>query len=291
MRGIGLLVFGSSTALPAENVHDGHFPLSWLTRLLEVRWASARVPGAKGPSNPHGPQPQHGGYVPTAAATANVAPQVDTRYPGNNATVDTLTPQLVTRAHDPDNSPGTGLTYAYTIYNSTGSTAVANSGTITTATWQVPAAKLAWNQTYIYTVAVGDHTSTTAGTVGYAFSTPVPQPRLTSDLAQNPGAGFDPNNGNYTTSASDASVAGVGPDLEISRSYNSLDTRRAGAFGQGWSSILDTKATERYDSTGAVQTVVVTYPNGSEVAFGRNSDGTFTPPSGRYAVFTAQTSG
>jgi hypothetical protein len=185
-----------------------------------------------------------GAYTPQLILTytPDVVPQVDTRYPGNNATVETLTPQLVTRAHDPDAWPNTGLTYAYTVYNSS-SAVVASSGTITTPTWQVPAGKLAWNQTYNYSVTVGDHLHTAAATSLYAFGTPVPQPRLTNDLAQNPGAGFDPNNGNYTTSATDASVAGVGPQLEISRSYNSLDTRRTGAFGQGWSSILDTKAT------------------------------------------------
>ncbi|MEV6345208.1 LamG-like jellyroll fold domain-containing protein [Actinoplanes sp. NPDC051851] len=233
-----------------------------------------------------------GDYKPQLSLTytANVLPQVDTRYPGNNAIVETLTPQLATRAHDPDAYPAKGLTYNYTVYNSAG-TALVSSGAVTTQGWQVPAGKLAWNSTYYYTVKIGDKVGTTAESGAYAFTTPVPQPRLTSDLAQNPGAGFDPNNGNYTTSASDAQVTGVGPALEISRSYNSLDTRRTGAFGQGWSSILDVKATERYDTTGAVQTVVVTYPNGSEVAFGRNTDGTFTAPSGRYAVFTKQTTG
>ncbi|GIE25331.1 hypothetical protein Ahu01nite_084330 [Winogradskya humida] len=221
---------------------------------------------------------------------ANKVPQIDTRYPALNAVVETLTPQLVTRAHDPDNSPAKGLTYAYTVYDTT-ATAVATSGTVTTSGWQVPAGKLAWNTSYYYTVKVGDTVGTTAESAVSAFATTVPQPRLTSDLAQNPGAGFDPNNGNYTTDATDAEVAGVGPALEISRSYNSLDTRRTGAFGQGWASILDTAVTERKDAAGAVKTVEVTYPNGSEVAFGRNADGTFTPPSGRFAVFTAQTSG
>ena len=232
-----------------------------------------------------------GAYAPklNLTVTPDVVPQVDTRYPANNTTVETLTPQLVTRAHDPDSWPNTGLTYTYKVYNAAG-TVIVNSGALTTAAWQVPAGKLAWNGTYYYTVTVSDKLHAAAESSAYAFATPVPQPRLTADLAQNTGAGFDPNNGNYTTSVTDAQVAGVGPVLEISRSYNSLDTRRSGAFGQGWSSTLDTKATEKYDTTGAVQTVVVTYPNGSEVAFGRNSDGTFTAPSGRYATLTAQIS-
>src|SRR5690348_3020349 len=57
--------------MPAENVQNGHFPLSWLTRLLDVRLASAHSPLAKTPVNPHGPLPKHGGYVPTAATMAN----------------------------------------------------------------------------------------------------------------------------------------------------------------------------------------------------------------------------
>ncbi len=220
----------------------------------------------------------------TLTYTPNVVPQIDTRFPSDNTVVETLTPQLVARGHDPDAYPNKGLDYAFTVYDSAGKTVVASGAT--TSSWQVPAGKLAWNSSYYYTVKIGDKVGASAESNAFAFTTPVPQPRLTSDLAQNPGAGFDPNNGNYTTSTSDAQVTGVGPSLEISRSYNSLDTRRSGAFGQGWSSILDVKATERPDASGAVQTVVITYPNGSEVAFGRNADGTFTAPSGRYAVLT-----
>ncbi|BCY11084.1 LamG-like jellyroll fold domain-containing protein [Actinoplanes sp. L3-i22] len=228
-----------------------------------------------------------GAYKPQLSLTytPNVLPQVDTRYPTDNTVVETLTPQLATRAHDPDAYPNKGLTYTYTVYD-TAANVVATSGALTSSSWQVPAGKLAWNGSYYYTVKVGDTVGTSVESNAFVFTTPVPQPRVTSDLAQNPGAGFDPNNGNYTTSASDAQVAGIGPSLEISRSYNSVDTRRTGAFGQGWSSILDVKATERSDASGAVQTVVITYPNGSEVAFGRNADGTFTAASGRYAILT-----
>jgi len=65
------VVLGLSTAVPAENVHDGHFPLSWFSRLLEVRLASAQSPVGRTPGNPHGTQPRHGGYVPTAATMVN----------------------------------------------------------------------------------------------------------------------------------------------------------------------------------------------------------------------------
>ncbi|ROO61349.1 YD repeat-containing protein [Micromonospora sp. Llam0] len=45
------------------------------------------------------------------------------------------------------------------------------------------------------------------------------------------------------------------------------------------------------DATGSVQSVLVTYPTGQDIAFGRNADGTFTAPSGRFATFTETRSG
>ena len=42
----------------------------------------------------------------------------------------------------------------------------------------------------------------------------------------------DTSNGNLIDRSADVSLASVGPDLEIVRSYNSLDTR-VGAFGRG----------------------------------------------------------
>ena len=59
-----------------------------------------------------------------------------------------------------------------------------------------------------------------------------PQPAITSDLGNSDGQDYDPLSGNYTTSATDAAVAALGPPLEIDRTYNSLDPRSSGAFGQ-----------------------------------------------------------
>jgi large repetitive protein len=234
-----------------------------------------------------------GTYKPYLQLTysANVAPQVDTRYPANNAVVQTLTPQLVSRAHDPDAFPATPLKYRYDVFDATGVTSLANSGWITTPVWTVPPGALKWNNTYLYTVQVYDTVTYSSISPMYAFSTPVPQPTLTSGLAQNPGKGYDPSTGNYTTSATDASIAGVGPALEVTRSYNSLNRATDTAFGMGWTSIMDMRAAQNKDVAGAVQTVIVRYPNGQEVAFGRNADGTFTPPSGRYAVLSAVLAG
>ncbi|TNH22815.1 hypothetical protein FHG89_28290 [Micromonospora orduensis] len=216
--------------------------------------------------------------------TNNVAPQVNVRYPTNNAVVQTLTPELHSRAVDPDNWPAKGFTYNYVVADAETGAVVANSGWVATASWTLPAGKLTWNKRYLYTVQVNDKAGSSAVYPAYAFTTSVPQPLLTGSLTQNSGKGYDPGIGNYTTSATDASVATVGPSLSITRSYNSLDTRRGNAFGAGWASMLDTRATQVRDIAGQVQSVLITYPTGQDVALGRNADGTFTPSSGRFSV-------
>src|SRR6266511_3227479 len=60
-------------------------------------------------------------------------------------------------------------------------------------------------------------------------------------------------------------------------------------MGAGWSSLVDMSATEV--STSGADVVVVRYPGGQEVAFGKNPDGTYAPPPGRYASFTAVSGG
>ncbi len=45
------------------------------------------------------------------------------------------------------------------------------------------------------------------------------------------------------------------------------------------------------DSSGATQTIVVTYPDGQDVGFGANANGSFTSPHGRYATFASVSSG
>ncbi len=215
------------------------------------------------------------------------APQLDVRYPSNNHATPTLTPQLMARAHDPDASPNTGLDYKYQVWDETGRTLVAESawgGPV----WTVPAGELAWSETYLYTVQVYDHTKYSEVYPAYAFTTSVPQPQIGSRLADDDlDKGFDPSVGNYTTEATDAEVDTIGPDLELTRSYNSLDFRTRQGMGRGWSSLVDTVATEVRSVTGALQAVAVSYPDGQQAAFGREADGSFTPPQGRFAILGA----
>ncbi len=219
-----------------------------------------------------------------------VPPQVDAQYPPAGYASPTLTPELLVAAHDPDASPGT-MTYDFLVYNSAG-TKIADSGWITSRTWVVPAGKLVWGQTYSWTVGAKDGAALLSTSQRLnSLATPVPQPLITSGLAQNDGRGFEPSVGNYTTTATDATVMAVGPALSVERAYNSQDPRVGLAFGAGWSSVFDAKVTEQKDVAGALQTAVATYPGGQEIAFGRNADGTFASPSGRFATFASVTGG
>ena len=115
----------------------------------------------------------------------------------------------------------------------------------------------------------------------------MPQPAVTSGLSQNGGQGFEPNAGNYTTTATEALVATIGPPLAVQRAYNSLDPRTTSAFGTGWSSLADMTASVATSGSGAADLVAIRYPTGQEIAFGLNPDGSFAPPQGRFASLTA----
>src|SRR6266545_1619764 len=218
----------------------------------------------------------------------NVPPQVTGVYPPNNYNATSLTPELLASATDADAFPG-AITYPFTIFEASTGTQLATSGAISSSDWVVPAGRLSWAKNYYWTVSTYDGYSYSPTVLSY-LNTPVPQPLVTSGLSQSSsGHGFDPSIGDYTTSTTDAQVATVGPELAVHRDYNSRDPRTGGAFGAGWSSLFDARATEV--PAGAPQTVVVTYPEGSEVAYGKNADGGYSPPQGRFATFTPVTGG
>ncbi|WP_143570491.1 LamG-like jellyroll fold domain-containing protein [Streptomyces acidiscabies] len=223
---------------------------------------------------------------------ANTQPQVNAQYPPENFQANTLQPELLVYASDADKWPNTALSYEFEVYDadSASTTPVVTSGSLAKSSWKIPAGKLKWSKNYAWYVGVSDGYDEV--TYSSRFTTAVPQPPVTSGLAQNTdGHEFDPSDGNYTTEDTDADLDVVGPSLQIDRSYNSLDPRTYGAFGAGWSTIADMKAAETKDPTGAVTSVIVTYPGGEQVAFGRNSDGTFQPPLGRYARLLAVSGG
>jgi RHS repeat-associated protein len=232
-----------------------------------------------------------GQYAPAlfVTFTANVPPQIDSVYPSYGYQTSTLSPQLLVYAHDPDLNPNT-MTYDFKVYNAANAL-IKDSGWQPSNAYVVPSGVLVWGRNFSWTVQANDGLTTSAVLPKWALSTAVPQPPITSGLAQNGGQGFDPSGSNYTTSATDATVASVGPSLSVERDYNSQDPRVASAFGAGWASVVDAKATEQKDAGGTVETVVVTYPAGQEVAYGRNANNTFVPPPSRFATFKSVTGG
>ena len=231
--------------------------------------------------------------------TPNTAPQVNTTSPVSGYNSATLTPTLSATGSDPDNWPGTGLHYEFQVFDGANNKNIADSkttcgggtGTGTSPSFTVPAGTLTWGQSYWWAVSVCDGDAWSPWTSS-SLQTAVPPPLLTSGLSQDSsGRGYDPQLGNYTTSATDAQVASVGPALSITRDYNSLDPRTSQALGAGWSSILDAKASEQYDASANVTSVTVTYPDGSEVGYGKNADGTFAAPLGRFARFATASGG
>jgi RHS repeat-associated protein len=222
----------------------------------------------------------------------DIPPVVQELYPPNGYQAPTLTPQLWARALDIDAPPSSSLQFKFEVCDrdtSGNPVSCTNSGYTTKTAWTVPSGRLAWSKAYLWRTYVKD--ATTEVTSPYsAVLTAVPQPEITARLAGSPYADnsqdFDPQVGNYTTEALDASVATAGPELRLIRTYNSLDPRRDGLFGAGWTSRYDMKLVTDDDGSG---NVVITYPDGQAVRFGKNADGTYAAPPGRNAALTVDT--
>ncbi|WP_156301918.1 DUF6531 domain-containing protein, partial [Streptomyces sp. e14] len=215
----------------------------------------------------------------------DIAPVVKEQFPPNGYQAQTLTPQLWAAGVDIDAPPGSALQYKFEICEAGKDgkpTACTTSSYQTSSAYPVPAGRLKWGTTYLWRGFVKD-ASNEVPTQQVALVATVPQPEITSHLSGAQGKEFDPNVGNFTASATDASLAGVGPDLTLIRTYNSLDPRRDLAFGAGWTTRFDMRLTPDDDGSG---NVVIRYPDGQDVRFGKNADGTYAPPPGRFAKLT-----
>ncbi|MWA05377.1 DNRLRE domain-containing protein [Actinomadura sp. LD22] len=230
--------------------------------------------------------------VPRTAALKVTVPDVPTQltemFPKNNYETGTLQPQLFAEAKSVDAWPSANVNYQFTLCAPPWIDWdwCVNSPWQQTPKWTVPAGKLAWGKEYYWTVSVNDGGGSTTNGPWYKMVTGVPQPAITSHLASpaSDGQQFDQQAGNYTTTATDAQVATVGPPLSISRTYNSLDPRTDGLFGAGWSTRYDMKVVPDNDGTG---NVVVTYPGGQEVRFAKDASGdTYTAPAGTFATLS-----
>lgn len=207
---------------------------------------------------------------------------LDRVSPGSGYVFSTLTPTLAVTAHDPDDWPNAPLQYQFHFSTPEVSGYVAT-GWSSSKTYTVPANDLKWGDTLLWWAEVDESGLTTNSQSQTITNTvQIPQPAVVSHLGGGGATthGADPFTGDYTTTATDAVVPTTGPALQIQRTYNSLDPRVQTMFGEGWSTAYDAAAT--IDPTNG--NVQVTYPNGQSVLFGRDTDGSFTPPPGRQAV-------
>ncbi|TCC36938.1 LamG-like jellyroll fold domain-containing protein [Kribbella sindirgiensis] len=232
------------------------------------------------------------GVVPGARLITiqNVPPVVDPSqvWPLNGAQAYTLTPQVWASGIDPD-APESTLKYSFRVCEVVDDDPLVGcffSGDYTPSkTWVVPAGKLAWNREYQWQIYVQDNDG--QHTIGEPITlfTDVPQPSITGHIANNDGKSqdkpYDPAVGNYTASALEAVIPVAGPELNVSRTYNSLDPRRDGMFGAGWSSRYDM----RVEAEAGVY-ALVTYPDGRQVRFGANADGSYAAPRGTKSTLT-----
>ncbi|GAB3729789.1 polymorphic toxin-type HINT domain-containing protein [Amycolatopsis oliviviridis] len=227
----------------------------------------------------------------------DVPPVVKAQYPPNGYSAPTLTPQLWVDAVDVDAPNTNGLKYRFEIcenyrQNPDGSltgVSCTDSGYVDKRTWTVPKNALRWSKDYQWRAFAFDGNSESQKLPPSHLLTAVPQPEITSHLANAPYSGgptdFDPQTGNYYSSAVDATVRVTGPELSVARTYNSLDPRRDLMFGAGWSTRYDMRVVPDDDGSG---NVVVTYSDGQQIRFGRNADGTYAAPEGRQMDFHAE---
>ncbi|MEU6987418.1 LamG-like jellyroll fold domain-containing protein [Streptomyces sp. NPDC046324] len=214
----------------------------------------------------------------------NAPPYITGAAPPSGTVVDTLTPTLWATATDQDKSPG-ALTYQFEVCEVEGKDLRKNCRGNTHAaseSWTVPSDWLKWAKTYAWYAYANDGKDQSSRTAPSILTTQVPQPVITSHLGgADSGRTFGERAGNYATAATDAAVPSAGPELAVTRTYNSQDPRQTNAFGAGWATRWDMRAVAEPDGS-----VVVTLDSGSQVRFGRNADGTYSAPAGSVDVLS-----
>jgi RHS repeat-associated protein len=92
--------------------------------------------------------------------------------------------------------------------------------------------------------------------------------------------------GDFWHTFTDVSVAGRGPSLALTRTYNSLNASSKGIFGLGWSSSYDMHLTTNADGS-----VTVTAEDGSAVTATNNGGGSYLIPSWADSTLTQNANG
>ncbi|MFF2658253.1 LamG-like jellyroll fold domain-containing protein [Kitasatospora sp. NPDC058032] len=204
-------------------------------------------------------------------SSVNVPPHVTRLAPPSGAVVYQVQPTLTVEGEDPDRAPRE-LDYRFEVCRVVGSDArvdCKDSGWLTRQSrFTVPPGWLTWNEQYAWYAQAGDGAGESPKTLASYIRTVLPQPNQFVN-GSDAGRSFNTAAGNYTTAATDASLPSVGPDLSVTRSYNSLDPRTTGAFGAGWGSPWDMRIDVETSSWLSLPgNVLLTAANGSRARFG-----------------------
>ncbi|MEU3075689.1 LamG-like jellyroll fold domain-containing protein [Streptomyces laurentii] len=222
-------------------------------------------------------------------SAVNVPPYLTGAAPASGAVVTTLTPTLWASGADRDRYPKT-LQYQFEVCEVEGKDTRKNCKVgprVSSQQWAVTSGWLSWAKTYAWYAYAYDGSATSVRPGPSLLTTQVSQPAITSHLGgSDNGRNFGERSGNFVTAATDASVPTVGPELAVARTYNSQDPRQKNAFGAGWATRWDMRATP--ESNGSV---VITLANGAQVRFGKNTDGTYAAPSGSVGKLKAESGG
>ncbi|WTW98572.1 polymorphic toxin-type HINT domain-containing protein [Streptomycetaceae bacterium NBC_01309] len=285
--GIQAVAPGASVTVLAEfePLPAGSFTLVW--DLLEVNSAtyftSYGVPASRAVS----------------FAVPHYAPTAQIRFPAYGETTATRQPEIAVMVQGDDTMP---IQAEYEICDAANPSPAncRGSGWLTVGTpgrgftlfhsWTPPANALRWNTTYLWHIRVRDASATTAWSPMSPLTTVVPSVEgasrygMSADRHDPSGVGLA--RGNYTRQEQDAYLTGTGTALSVVRTYNSTNPAK-GAFGVGWSSLLDMRMAE--EPGGFVK---VTFPDGRQVRYGANWDSTYVPAFGESSdvVLTSQRS-
>ncbi len=123
----------------------------------------------------------------------------------------------------------------------------------------------------------------TVGGAGDAFAGVPSSQNQTSSAVAEP---VNVATGNFYLQETDHSIAGYGPALVFTRTYNALNPEE-GALGWGWRHSLE--ATLKEDTE--LRQVSVTYPDGHGALYSIETDGSYTPAAGNFAQLAKDISG
>ncbi|MFJ1709751.1 LamG-like jellyroll fold domain-containing protein [Kitasatospora sp. NPDC088346] len=203
-------------------------------------------------------------------SSVNMPPVLTKLAPPSHSVVQQLQPTLTAQGTDPDRSPRPTVDYRFEVCRVAGEDArvgCQQSAWQPSSAFVVPEGWLNWNEQYAWYAEAGDGESASAKSQPSYLRTLLPQPAQYSTAAD-AGRDFNAAVGNYTNAATDAALPTVGPELSVTRSFNSLDPRVDGAFGAGWTSRWDMRIQVESSSWLSLPgNVVLTASNGSRARF------------------------